>query len=251
MHIARVILSAAVLGAILLSAPAEAAPMSITEALADAARPEEQRAVDARRKPAEILALTGVKAGDRVADVGPGGGYYTRLLSRMVGESGKVYAFNPDWVIKMFPKAGELAGKLAAEGYTNVEPRVQPMAEIAFEAPLDLVFISQLYHDQHWQRVDIARMNAAIWRALKPGGVFFIIDHRAPAGTTDAEIANVHRIDPAVVQREVEAAGFVLDTASDVLRNAADPLTANVFDASIKGRTSQFVLKFRKPLQKP
>jgi len=168
-----------------------------------------------------------------------------------VGESGKVYAFNPDWVIKMFPKAGELAGKLAAEGYTNVEPRVQPMAEIAFEAPLDLVFISQLYHDQHWQRVDIARMNAAIWRALKPGGVFFIIDHRAPAGTTDAEIANVHRIDPAVVQREVEAAGFVLDTASDVLRNAADPLTANVFDASIKGRTSQFVLKFRKPLQKP
>lgn len=251
MRSARVILNAAILGAILLSGPVSAAPLNVSEAVADKARPDEQRAVDALRKPAEILALTGVKAGDRVADVGPGGGYYTRLLSRMVGETGKVYAFNPDWVIRMFPKAGELAGKLVEKGYTNVEARVQPMAEIAFEAPLNLVFMSQLYHDQHWQQVDIARMNAAIWRALEPGGVFFIIDHRATAGTTDADIGKLHRIDPAVVQREVEAAGFVLETASDVLLNAADPLTANVFDASIKGRTSQFVLKFRKPLQQP
>lgn len=251
MPAARLILNAAILGAVLLAGPARAAPMPIPAAVADPARPAEQRAVDDLRKPAAILALSEVKAGDRMADIGPGGGYYTRLFSRVVGESGKVYAFNPDWVVKMFPTAGELAAKLAAAGYTNVEARVQPMAEIAFEAPLDVVFISQLYHDQHWQQVDIARMNAAIWRALKPGGVFFIIDHRAAAGATDTDIAKLHRIDPAVVQREVEAAGFVLDTASDVLDNASDPLTANVFDASIKGRTSQFVLKFRKPPQQP
>jgi predicted methyltransferase len=239
--------SLAALGIGLFVAHASAAPMSIAEALADPARPAEQRASDAVRKPAEILALASVKAGDRVADVGPGSGYYTRLFSRVVGESGKVYAFNPDWVIKMFPKAGDLAATLVKAGYANVEARSQPMAEIAFDAPLDVLFISQLYHDEHWQKVDIAKMNAAIFRALKPGGVYMVIDHVAPAGTTDAQIDKLHRIDPEVVKREVKAAGFTLEAESNVLLNPADPLSANVFDASIKGHTSQFVLKFRKP----
>jgi predicted methyltransferase len=239
--------SLAALGIGLFVAQASAAPMSNAEALADPARPAEQRAVDGVRKPAEILALTSAKAGDRVADVGPGGGYYTRLFSRIVGESGKVYAFNPDWVIKMFPKAADLAGGLVKAGYANVEARSQPMAEIAFDAPLDVVFMSQLYHDEHWQKVDIAKMNAAIFSALKSGGVFVVIDHIAPAGTTDAQIDKLHRIDPEVVKREVKAAGFTLEADSNLLLNPADPLSANVFDASIKGRTSQFVLKFRKP----
>lgn len=227
------------------AAPSSADPVS--DALADTARPAEQRASDAVRKPADILALTGIKAGDRVADVGPGSGYYTRPMSRLVGEAGKVYAFNPDWVVKMFPKAANLAATLNAAGYANVEGRVQPMAEFAFEAPLDVVFISQLYHDQHWQKVDIAKMNKAILGALKPGGVYVVIDHRAPAGTTDAEIDKLHRIDPAVVKAEILAAGFTLEADSDLLRNPADPLTANVFDAGIKGHTDQFVMKFRKP----
>lgn len=247
MRISRFRLNAVALGLLLLASGASAAPLSIPEALADPARPAEQRAVDTVRKAGDILALTTVKAGDRVADVGPGGGYYTRLFSRVVGESGKVYAFNPDWVIKMFPTAGELAGNLAKQGYLNVEARSQPMADIAFDAPLDVVFISQLYHDQHWQKVDIAKMNAAIFKALKPGGVFVVIDHQAPAGTTDAQIDKLHRIDPEVVKREVQAAGFKLEATSELLSNPADPLTANVFDASIKGHTSQFVLKFRKP----
>lgn len=107
-------------------AQVSAAPMSIAEALADPTRPAEQLAVDAVRKPTEVLALSAIKAGDRVADVGPGGGYYTRLISRMVGEGGKVYAFNPDWLLKMFPKAGDLSATLAKTGYTNVEARSQP-----------------------------------------------------------------------------------------------------------------------------
>jgi predicted methyltransferase len=90
-------------------------------------------------------------------------------------------------------------------------------------------------------------MNVAIFHALKPGGVFVVIDHMAPAGTTDAQIDKLHRIDPDVVKREVKAAGFTLEVDSNLLANPADPLSANVFDASIKGRTSQFVLKFRKP----
>lgn len=247
MLVSRFSSSVVAFGLGLFIAQASAASMSIVEALADPARPAEQRAVDALRKPAEILALSSIKAGDRVADVGPGGGYYTRLISRMVGDSGKVYAFNPDWLVKMFPKAGDLAANLVKTGFANVEARSQPMAEIAFDAPLDVVFISQLYHDQHWQKVDIEKMNAAIFRTLKPGGVFVVIDHIAPAGTTDTQIDKLHRIDPDVVKREVKAAGFTLDVDSDLLENPSDPLSANVFEASIKGRTSQFVLKFHKP----
>jgi predicted methyltransferase len=228
-------------------AQASAAPMSIAEALADPARPAEQRAVDGVRKPAEILALASVKAGDRVADVGPGSGYYTRLFSRVVGESGKVYAFNPDWVIKMFPKAGDLADGLVKAGYANVEARSQPMAEIAFDAPLDVLFISQLYHDEHWPKVDIAQMNAAIFRALKPGGVYMVIDHVAPAGTTDAQIDKLHRIDPGFARAEIEKAGFKFDSELRAWRQAADPHTDNVFAPAIRGKTDQFAYRFRKP----
>ncbi len=235
------------LASALLAAGAEAASTAIEDALADTARPAEQRAADATRHPAGILALIGIKAGDTIADVGPGTGYYTRMMSRLAGPTGKVYAFNPDWVVKMFPKAANFADTLAAAGYTNVEGRVQAMADIAFHKPLDVVFISQLYHDQHWQHVDIAKMNKAIYAALKPGGVYVVIDHRAPAGTTDAQIDQLHRIDPAVVKAEILAAGFKLEAESDLLRNPQDPLTANVFDASIKGHTDQFTLKFRKP----
>ncbi len=230
----------------LATAPAMATPDAIAAAIADTARPTEDRARDADRKPAEILALSGAEAGSRVVDVGPGSGYYTRLFSRIVGDAGKVYAFNPSWVDEMFPKAKEGVAALITAGYTNVEGSIQPMAEIAFDAPVDLIFISQLYHDQHWKQVDIARMNKAAFDALKPGGVYLVIDHNAPAGTTDAQIDKLHRIDPAVVKQEVLAAGFTLAAESDALRNAKDPLTANVFDPSIKGKTDQFVFKFVK-----
>ncbi len=226
---------------------ATATPDAIAAAIADTVRPAEDRARDADRKPAEILALSGVEAGYRVVDVGPGAGYYSRLFSRIVGDAGKVYGFNPSWVDEMFPKAKEGVAALVTAGYANVESSIQPMAEIAFDAPVDLIFISQLYHDQHWKQVDIAKMNKAVFDALKPGGVYLVIDHNAPAGTTDAQIDKLHRIEPAVVKQEVLAAGFTLAAESDVLRNAADTLTASVFDPSIKGKTDQFVLKFVKP----
>ena len=218
----------------------------VTAAVADKDRPKEDTDRDGDRHPAQIMMLAGVKAGDRVVDVGPGKGYYTRIMSRIVGATGRVFAFNPDWVDAKFPKAREGLAALAA-AYPNVEPVVQPMADIHFDKPVDVVFISQLYHDQVWQKVDVAKMHKAIFAALKPGGVYFIIDHTGPGITTVEQIDKTHRIDPALVKEQVLAAGFKLEAESDLLRNPADPKNNLVFDPSIRGHTDQFIFKFVKP----
>ena len=141
----------------------------------------------------------------------------------------------------------EAPAAFQAAGYKNVEGSVQPMAEIKFDKPVDVIFISQLYHDQVWQKIDTAKMNKAIFDALKPGGVYFIIDHTGPGVTTAEQIDKLHRIDPALVKRQVLAAGFKLEAESDILKNPADPKDIIVFDKSIRGKTDQFVFKFRKP----
>jgi predicted methyltransferase len=223
-------------------------PDYVKAAVADKDRPKEDVDRDVNRHPADIMAMTGVKAGDRVVDVGPGKtGYYTRILSRIVGKGGKVYMFNPTWVADKYPQVKEAPAAFNAAGYTNVEGSIQPMAEVKFDKPVDMVFMSQLYHDQVWQKIDIAKMNKAIFDALKPGGVYFIIDHVGPGVTTPEQIDKLHRIDAAEVKKQVLAAGFVLDAESDILKNAADPHTAIVFDPSIRGKTDQFVYKFKKP----
>ena len=239
--------AAVAFAALVPSALAADVPAYIAAAVADKDRPDKDRARDTERKPAEIMTLTGIKPGDRAVDVGPGTGYYTRILSRIVGADGHVFAFNPDWIDTKFPKAKEGLAALVAAGYANVEPVVQPMAEIKFDKPVDLVFISLLYHDQVWQKIDIVKMNKAIFAALKPGGVFFVIDHTGPGVATSEQIDKVHRIDPDLVKSQVLAAGFVLDSESDILRNPADPKNNLVFDASIRGHTDQFIFKFRKP----
>jgi predicted methyltransferase len=227
---------------------ADKIPDYIAAAVADKDRPKDDTDRDADRHPAEIMAMTALMPGGRAVDVGPGRtGYYTKIMSRIVGTNGKVYMFNPTWVADKFPVAKEGPAILAKAGYTNVEGSVQPMDEIKFDAPVDLVFMSQLYHDQVWQKIDTAKMNKAIFAALKPGGVYFIIDHTGPGVTTVEQIDKLHRIDPAMVKAEILAAGFVLDAESDLLRNPGDTKTVNVFDPSIRGKTDQFVFKFKKP----
>ncbi|NOT42941.1 MAG: class I SAM-dependent methyltransferase [Alphaproteobacteria bacterium] len=227
---------------------ADAVPAYVAAAVADKARPKDDTDRDADRHPAEIITLAGVKPGDSVVDVGPGRtGYYTKIMSRIVGATGKVIMFNPTWVADKFPVAKEGPAILAKAGYANVEGSIQPMAEIKFETPVDVIFMSQLYHDQIWQKVDVAQMNKAIFDALKPGGVFFIIDHVGPGVTTVEQIDKSHRVEPALVKQQVLSAGFKLEAESDLLKNPADPHTANVFDPSIRGKTDQFVFKFVKP----
>jgi len=180
-------------------------------------------------------------------DVGPGAGYYTRIFSRVAGGKGKVTGFNPTWVAEKFPTAVQAMAGLAASGYANVEGLVQPMAEIKFDRPVNLIFMSQVYHDQVWQKIDIAKMNKAIFDALKPGGVFFLIDHIGRGVTSVEQIDKLHRIDPALVKQQILAAGFELAEDSDVLRNPYDLGDKSVFSPAIRGRTDQFVFKFRKP----
>jgi predicted methyltransferase len=223
-------------------------PAYVLAAVADKDRPKDDTDRDADRHPAEIMAMTGIKPGARAVDVGPGRtGYYTRIMSRIVGPSGKVVMFNPTWVAEKVPKATEAPAAFLAAGYTNVEGSVQPMDALKFDPPVDLVFISQLYHDQVWQKVDVAKMNKAIFDALKPGGVYFVIDHVGPGVTTVEQIDKLHRIDPVLVKKEILAAGFKLEAESDILKNPNDTHAANVFDPSIRGKTDQFVFKFVKP----
>lgn len=244
----RFVLTAAVAALALSPIALAKVPDYVAAAVADKDRPKEDTERDAARHPADIVALTELKPGGTAVDVGPGKtGYYTRIFSRVAGKDGKVYAFNPTWVADKFPVAKEGVDKLIASGYPNVVNSIQKMDEVKFDAPVDVIFISQLYHDQVWQKVDIAKMNKAIFDALKPGGVYFIIDHVGPGVTTVEQIDKSHRIDPALVKSQVTAAGFVLETESDLLKNAADPHTANVFDPSIRGKTDQFIYKFRKP----
>jgi len=226
----------------------------IRSAIADPARPPEQAARDADRKPAEVVALAGLRSGARVADFMSGGGYFTRIFSRVVGSSGHVYAFLPDeQLANCAPE--EVAGTRAIQhnaAFGNVSVLTGPANGFRAPEPLDLVFTSQDYHDLHdefMRPTNAAVFNKAVFDALKPGGTFVVIDHAAQPGSGLRDTDTLHRIDPASIIQEVQAAGFVLEAQSDLLRNAADTHMSRVFDPQIRGHTDQVFLKFRKPLQ--
>lgn len=228
---------------------AAAQPAYIARAVADATRPDKARELDATRKPAETLTFAEIKPGDRVADLMPGAGYYTILFSDIVGPKGRVYAVAPAEILKFGPRATD--GIIALQAiHKNVSLLTPPINDFATPEKLDLVWTSWNYHDLHdpfMGPADIARTNKAIFNALKPGGVYMVLDHRAATGSGLRDTNTLHRIDVESVKAEVEAAGFVLEDASNLLANPADPHTANVFDGSIRGHTDTFVLKFRKP----
>jgi predicted methyltransferase len=223
-------------------------PADYASVLAETSRPADDRARDAARHTAETLAFARVRPGQKVADMIIGGGYFTRVFSAAVGPRGRVTAWQPEEFIAFQASYGESLTTVDALG--NVDGIRSPIAAPDFPNGLDLVFTAQNYHDLHLSIAPAdtaARVNAAVFRALKPGGLYVIIDHHAVAGSPLTASNTVHRIDIEAVKREVLAAGFILDGESDILANAADPLSANVFDGSIRGRTSQFMLRFRKP----
>jgi predicted methyltransferase len=224
-------------------------PANIAAAIANPARPDAHRAADAHRHPAELLAFAGVKPGDRVSDFMMGGGYFTRILSGAVGPTGKVYAYQAAEFIGFNPDYAKWQDE-AATFAPNIVPVRFSLGAQAFPEPLDLILTAQNYHDLHLGRAtpeQIAAINSQMFAALKPGGVLLVIDHAAADGTGDTLSNTLHRIDIAVVKSELKAAGFVLEAESAVLRNPADPRTASVFDPAMRGKTDQFVLKFRKP----
>ncbi len=230
-----------------ISAQAETAP----SASMSASRPAADVASDHLRYPQQVMAFAGVKPGDTVIELVPEGGYYTRLLSTAVGPGGKVFAIVPSFMAEHMPKQVTSERALAAEpGYGNVTVVVEGLGAIADQGPADVVWTSQNYHDLHNPKLppDTAPMvDKAVFAALKPGGVFLLEDHVAPAGSGDSDAGTLHRIDPAFVRREVEMSGLKFDGSSDVVANPADPHTAKVFDPSIRGHTDQFVFRFKKP----
>jgi predicted methyltransferase len=230
-------------------APATPAdPASYAAALADPVRTAADRERDAARHAAETLDFAGVRPGQKVADMIIGGGYFTRILSAAVGPEGHVTAWQPAEFIAFQASYGESV--TAADALPNVDAIRSPIGAPEFPAGLDLIFTAQNYHDLHLEPFaddTASKVNAAAFAALKPGGRYVIVDHYAAAGSDLSAAHTLHRIDIEAVKREVTAAGFVLDGESDVLASAGDPRTANVFDGSIRGRTSQFMLRFKKP----
>lgn len=225
-------------------------PAWLDAALTDPNRPAADMARDASRRPAETVLFAGVKPGAKVADLIPGGGYFTRIFSKAVGPRGRVYAYVPDELSKLAKREPAVNAVAKDPAYSNVRVLLSTLPAFATPEKLDVVFTAQNYHDMHADfmgPVDVAAVNRQVFRALKPGGVYIVIDHSARAGSGMTAVNSFHRIDPAIVRQEVEAAGFVFDGQADFLRDPKDKLNVSVFDKSIRGETDQFVYRFRKP----
>jgi predicted methyltransferase len=236
--------------ALLAALPAASKTDTIAAAVASPDRPAADTARDADRKPAALLAYAKIAPGERVADIMPGGGYFTRLFSKTVGPKGKVYALVPAELLARAPKAADEVNAIAASpAFGNVTVLNPAHGQWSAPEPVDVAWTSQNYHDVYgfFTPAGAAQLDAAVFKMLKPGGEFIVIDHVAKAGTADTAPTALHRIDPAVVKAQVLAAGFVLEGESDVLRNPADTHELKVFDPAIRGKTDQFVFKFRKP----
>ncbi|WP_312490332.1 methyltransferase [Sphingomonas sp.] len=227
------------------AAPAKV-PAYVTAALADPARAE-QVGDDERRQAAAVLAFSGVKPGDTVIDYLPGKGYWTRIFSGIVGPKGHVYAY--------WPAAGQKYAEKSLpviQGWNlpNATAQVQAVNLPASDKPVDLFWTVQNYHDVANKDAGEPALRAfdqAVFKLLKSGGTYVIIDHADTAGRGLANTNTTHRIDPDYVKRQVQSVGFRFVGESKVLRNPADDHSKNVFDPAIRGQTDQFVYKFRKP----
>jgi predicted methyltransferase len=252
------LLACAVLTLIMISLPlSHAVPAdlprdAIAAAIVDPTRPATDTVRDANRKPAQALEFAGVKPDDKIADYAAGAGYFTRLFADVAGPKGHVYASVPSALFK-YPNI--VKGIAELQTYAVTHPNVtvtfaSALGAAKYPEKLDVFWISQNYHDLHdsfMGPVDLAAFNRRVFAALKPGGIYIVLDHTAAKGSPADVTDTLHRIEPSTVRREVEAAGFKFEGESTLLANPADPHTAGVFDPSIQGRTDQFILKFRRP----
>jgi len=222
-------------------------------AVAHPGRTDADRARDAGRKPAEVMAFFGITSGMDILDMFSGGGYYAEMLSRVVGEEGSVIAHSNQ-------AYAQFVGEEATNRYANGRlPNVEVlMAENdALEMPsktFDVVMMILAYHDIYysspengWPKIDGPALVAELFEALRPGGIVAIVDHYAASGSPSETGNTLHRIDPQIVIAGMESAGFILEAQSDVLRNMDDDHSLNMAAPEIRGKTDRFVFKFRKP----
>jgi len=224
---------------------AETSPIDI--ALANSSRPADDKKADDRRHPRELLVWSRIKSGDKVVDLFPGKGYFTRLFSSLVGLKGHVTAYVPKEIENAHFKPVE-AGQAAVAGLKNADLKVTPLMTVPTEN-VDVIWTSQNYHDLHIKKfieADVAAYNKLLFKMLKPGGHLIVVDHVAALGANVAEIEKLHRIDPQMARKEIEAAGFVFEDESKVLAQKEDH-HLNVFDPAVRGQTDQFAFRFVKP----
>jgi predicted methyltransferase len=222
---------------------AAAVPAYVSAAVTDPHRPQSDTSRDTDRLPIEMMSFSGIKPGDKIIELIPAGGYSTRLLSALVGPRGHVYSINlPAFADRIKAQIKPVTDEPA---YANVTVSEQNLGEMKVPEPVDAVYTAQNYHDfknPGQFNADTNAMNKAAFAALKPGGLYVIIDHNAAPGSGTRDTGTLHRIDPETVKGEVLAAGFVLDAESTALRNPNDPHTARVDD-----KTDKMFFRFRKP----
>lgn len=232
------------------AAPPTPAPISIAQAVADPRRPAEDVALDEQRQGAAVLELSNIQPGWRIADIMQGAGYFTRLFVAKTGKTGKVYAWSPDEFMQSKPVLyGDSLDILQRAYPDELVSMSSAFSELSFPEKLDMVFTSQNYHDLYLKKFapDLAaQMNRKVFDALKPGGIYVVVDHVANPDTVDAP-NTVHRMDPVAIRREIEMAGFKFDGESSALRKPADDHTLMVMNPAIRGKTDQIIYRFRKP----
>ena len=234
--------------AIVLAAPTA----KMKAAVADAGRPAADTARDENRKPADMLAFAGIGPGKVVVDMLPGGGYFTRIFAKAVEPGGRVYAyFGTQYDARLKSQNKDPDNQFAdlKATYKNLGVIHGPLPQFVTPQAVDVVWTSQNYHDMHNKQyaMDVNEVNKAIYKSLKPGGSYVIIDHKAAETAGDDVTEALHRIKESTVKKEVEAAGFKLVAEAKDLNYASDDGTKRVFEADVKGKTNQFMLKFQKP----
>jgi predicted methyltransferase len=234
-------------------AAAQAAPADVAAAVSAPGRPADAIALDAGRRPAEVLAFGGLRRGDSALDLFTGSGYFAEIMGRAVGPRGHVVAWEPANFVNERSRAGLDAIRQRTPNFSWFQ---SPNNVLALPASaFDFVMINLNYHDTYWEsaRFRFARMDPdgflrTVFQSVKPGGTVLVIDHVAnPGRDTRAEVEANHRILPATARADFERAGFVFDGESDLLRNPQDDHSKGVFDASIRGHTDRFVYRFRRP----
>jgi predicted methyltransferase len=223
----------------------EKIPQFIKNAVNSPDRPAADKQLDPGRKPEQLLAFFGIEPGMKVADLWAAGGYTTELLARAVGPSGKVYSQNGEMPVEDAWKA-----RLKEPGMGQIvelyEPFTNPDGILAVPAgSLDAVICNMNYHDMIGSGYNTGRINAAVFNSLKPGGIYGIIDNSAVPGSGARDVSTLHRVDEAYEVNQIKGAGFMLQAASDVLRNPKDDRAWLVFKH--RGEQDRFMLKFIKP----
>jgi predicted methyltransferase len=220
-----------------------ATPAHIKRAIDSPERTAEQRARDYHRKPAEILTLSGIEEGDRIIEIAAFGQYFTTMLLAAVGPTGRVDMYDLPYTERM---AGAASREFDAK-HANAAYHLESYNDVTFPQGVDSVWNVLYYHDLQPQGVDTAAFNRKIFAALKPGGIYLVIDHKAEDGSAWRDAATIHRMGVDTIKQEVLAAGFELALESDLLANPADDRTKMVFAPGTRGTTDQAFFIFRKP----